>query len=109
MPQSEKPVVISFRADSHLAELLGAMPDKSAFIRKAILSHFHQSCPLCKGRGVVPDPVAKWLANKLSTDHAIECECCEYDFPEPATITDPDHFLCDHCQAHHHEHFTSSN
>ncbi|MCG3138446.1 MAG: hypothetical protein HJJLKODD_02311 [Phycisphaerae bacterium] len=102
---NDKPVVISFRADEHLAELLNQLPDKSAFIRKAILSHFYQACPICKGRGVVPESIAQWLKQTLDHEKLQECECCSYEFPATAAAgKKSSHFLCDHCQEHEHEH-----
>jgi hypothetical protein len=106
MAQSDKAVVISFRADPHLAELLNNLPDRSGFIRRAILNRFHQACPACKGRGVVPEGVAKWLADKLARAHTVACTCCAYEFPETLTPTsESEQFLCDHCQGHDHEHW----
>ena len=36
------------------AQLLDTLPNKSAFIRKAILAQLGETCPLCNGSGVVP-------------------------------------------------------
>ncbi len=106
MAHNDKPVVITFRADQHLADLLAQLPDKSAFIRKAILSHFYQACPICKGRGVVPDNLAKWVTEQMTSAHTVACDCCDYQFPESTVAAAPDskHFLCDHCQTHEHDH-----
>src|SRR5215831_271798 len=46
-----KSVVVTFRVDAHLAEALEHLPDKSAFIRKALAMTFHETCPACAGEG----------------------------------------------------------
>jgi hypothetical protein len=41
------------------------LPDKSAFIRDAILQRYHTVCPFCQGRGVLPQIVAEWLSSQV--------------------------------------------
>ena len=57
----QKQTVVSFRVDGHLAEILENLPDKSAFIRDAVLRRVHGVCPSCQGRGVLPCLIADWL------------------------------------------------
>ncbi len=51
--KTAKTTVVAFKVEQELAELLNSLPNKSAFIRKAIAAQLGVSCPLCKGAGVV--------------------------------------------------------
>ena len=105
-----KQTVVSFRVDQHLADILNSLPDKSAFIREAIMRRFYTLCPFCNGRGVLPQAIAGWLQEKLPTYESIECDCCHYTYPidlvpEQKTETnDSTDFVCQHCQERNHSH-----
>lgn len=104
-----KQTVVSFRVDQHLAEMLNNLPDKSAFIREAILRRFHSACPFCQGRGVIPSVIAEWLASRLPAYETTECVCCHHQYPTElveAELTDQREgaFTCAHCADHEHEH-----
>jgi len=43
--------VVAFKVEEELAAILNKLPNKSAFIRKAIVSQLSMACPLCKARG----------------------------------------------------------
>src|SRR6476659_4391606 len=49
-----KTAVVAFKVEEELADLLNKLPNKSAFIRKAIEAQLGMACPLCNGKGVVP-------------------------------------------------------
>lgn len=49
-----KTSVVAFKIESELAEILNQLPNKSAFIRKAIISQLDMACPLCNGSGAIP-------------------------------------------------------
>ncbi|MBI4580743.1 MAG: hypothetical protein HY718_13635 [Planctomycetes bacterium] len=105
----QKQTVVSFRVDHHLAEILNNLPDKSAFIREAILRRFHTECPFCRGRGVLPGLIAEWFETQLPRLKTIECKCCNYRYPvdilPPEALTGPgDDFVCSHCREHGHVH-----
>jgi hypothetical protein len=106
----DKDVVVSFRVDQHLSDVLNKVPDKSAFIRDLILRSFYETCPVCRGRGVLPEELSHWAADRLKADHTIECSCCLYGYPKPTlpagkpTHRDNARFLCPHCEAHDHGH-----
>ena len=54
MPRkSTKSKIVAFKVEEELAEFLNNLPNKSDFIRKAILAQFGMTCPLCVGSGVV--------------------------------------------------------
>lgn len=105
----QKQTVVSFRVDHHLAKILESLPDKSAFIREAILRRFHAECPFCQGRGVLPRAIAEWLQNHMPELKTVECKCCNYRYPVdvlPAPILpeNEDEFICSHCLEHGHAH-----
>lgn len=106
----EKGVIVSFRVDKHLADVLNQVPDKSAFIRDVILRSFYETCPLCRGRGVLPEEVARWAVKTLKQEQAFECCCCHYTYPassltnKAVDAANADHFTCPHCQSHEHAH-----
>ncbi len=108
MPE-QKQTVVSFRVDHHLAKILDSLPDKSTFIRQAILQRFHTACPFCRGRGVMPQVIAEWLQAQIPPHDAVECECCHYNYPaeviqEPSEPPDGKPFICPHCLEHEHAH-----
>jgi hypothetical protein len=85
-----KEETITFKADPALAELLKRVPNRSEFIRRAILSELGNICPLCQGSGhLTPDQKSHW--ERFSHHHHIvECESChEY------------HLACDLKEDHH--------
>src|ERR1051325_4569657 len=105
----QKQTVVSFRVDQHLAEILDALPDKSAFIREAILRRFYTTCPFCQGKGVLPQAILDWLRTRIPEYESIECTCCHYSYPTElvASSSDPNppaDFICPHCGEHDHTH-----
>ncbi len=108
--QKDKGVVVSFRVDSHLADVLNKVPDKASFIRDVILRSFYETCPVCRGRGVLPEELSRWAAKQLKADKATECGCCLYSYPRSSLPRDGEtaprrrRFVCPHCQTHGHTH-----
>ena len=103
----QKQTVVSFRVDQHLAEMLDHLPDKSTFIREALLRRFHTACPFCGGRGVLPQILADWFQAHTPDFEPLECTCCHYRYPAELVGTSPNAakgFVCPHCEEHHHEH-----
>ena len=52
--KKSKQEVITFKADESLLAALKGMPNRSEFIRNAILSSLDKICPMCKGTGSLP-------------------------------------------------------
>lgn len=104
----QKQTVVSFRVDHHLAEVLNSLPDKSAFIRDAILRRFYTTCPFCQGKGVLPQAIAEWLQSHVPDVASVECTCCHYTYPAELVQSEdgPDakDFVCPHCGEHDHAH-----
>lgn len=71
-----KDEIITFKADEPLCRAMRGIPNRSEFIRAAILSALNSVCPLCKGTGILtPDQRKHWA--EFSEHHAVEeCEDC---------------------------------
>ena len=73
----EKSEIITFKVDSALSEALRSLPNRSEFIRTAILNALDSACPVCGGTGVLtPNQRQHWEA--FAQDHALkQCKDCE--------------------------------
>jgi ssDNA-binding Zn-finger/Zn-ribbon topoisomerase 1 len=86
-----KTAVVAFKVENELAELLNKLPNKSAFIRKAIAAQLGVACPLCHGKGVVPRGVHDHFAPLLAKFNHRSCDSCgsEMNLPlEPGDLDD---------------------
>lgn len=68
--------IITFKVDGALAEELAKVPNKSAFIRNAVLAALDSTCPLCQGTGILsPSQQKHW--DDFSREHRVlECDDC---------------------------------
>lgn len=88
---SRKPsnkTVVAFKVEEELAELLNKLPNKSAFIRKAIAAQLGLTCPLCDGKGVVPRGIHDHFAPRLSRINSRQCDSCGDEMPLPREAGD---------------------
>ena len=77
MPRkTPKTAVVAFKVENELAELLNKLPNKSAFIRKAIAAQLGVACPLCQGKGVVPRGIHDHFAPLLAQLNSRNCDSC---------------------------------
>ena len=74
--QQRKHEIITFKVDEPLREAMRGIPNRSEFIRAAILSALDSVCPLCKGSGILtPDQRKHWV--EFTAHHVLaECEDC---------------------------------
>jgi hypothetical protein len=72
----KKQDIITFKVDRKLHDILKNMPNRSEFIRSAILNTLGSICPLCNGTGVLtPEQKGHW--DEFTTDHSLEiCDNC---------------------------------
>jgi hypothetical protein len=93
MPARDR--VITFKAEPSVEEALRAVPNRSAFIRQAVLAALENTCPLCQGEGFLsPEQREHWQAfaathqlRKCQECHAFHLVCaCE---SHAARETDP--------------------
>jgi hypothetical protein len=77
--------LITFKVEPSLAELIDRVPNRSEFIRKAILAALTNTCPLCQGSGVLsPEQREHWA--RFTEGHKVgRCGEC-----------DAVHLQCDH-------------
>lgn len=76
MAHPSKPEIITFKADPKLVKALRAVPNRSEFIRSAILAALDSVCPLCGGSGILtPDQRQHW--EHFADGHRVaECGKC---------------------------------
>ena len=69
--------LVSFKVEPALAELIDRLPNKSDFIRKAILAALDNTCPLCQGSGVLT-PAQREHWDRFTAHHHVErCGDCQ--------------------------------
>src|SRR5262245_40177112 len=78
-----KTAVVAFKVEQELADLLDKLPNKSAFIRKAIAAQLGVACPLCRGNGVVPRGVHDHVAPLLPRLSSRSCDSCGNEMSLP--------------------------
>jgi hypothetical protein len=68
--------VITFKVDEQLLKAMKGLPNRSDFIRNALLAALDSLCPVCRGTGVLtPNQRKHW--GSFSKDHALtECGDC---------------------------------
>jgi hypothetical protein len=81
--KTSKPEVVAFKVEKELAELLNKLPNKSAFIRKAIEAQLGMTCPVCNGKGVVPRGLHDHYVSILKTLNNRPCAKCGDELPLP--------------------------
>jgi hypothetical protein len=74
---SAKSKIVAFKVEEELAEFLDGLPNKSDFIRKAILAQFGMTCPLCTGSGVTPRGVHDHFKPVIAGHNKRPCEKCK--------------------------------
>ena len=79
-----KLATVAFKVDAELADLLNRLPNKSAFIRKAIAEQLDVGCPLCHGQGVVPRGIHDHYALLIEQNRFHTCAGC----PEQVRLPD---------------------
>jgi hypothetical protein len=78
-----KTAVVAFKVEEELAEFLNKLPNKSAFIRKAIAAQLGMACPLCNGKGVVPRGVHDHYAPLVAKFSHRHCDGCGNELALP--------------------------
>ena len=73
---TKKPEIITFKADGSLLDAMRGIPNRSEFIREAVLAALDHVCPVCRGTGILtPKQQEHWRG--FMTDHVLqECEQC---------------------------------
>jgi len=76
MSGSRKQEIISFKVDEALMHAMEGIENRSQFIRSAILIALENTCPLCRGTGMLtPDQHRHWAT--FARSHSVEeCNRC---------------------------------
>ncbi|MCY3021538.1 MAG: hypothetical protein NTW87_21195 [Planctomycetota bacterium] len=72
---------MTFKVAADVAAFLDGMPNKSDFIRKALLSALLEPCPVCHGKGSVPRSLRLDLQRLFQKHQFVPCSFCGYEFP----------------------------
>jgi hypothetical protein len=76
MPGKRKEEVITFKVDEALSRAMRYIPNRSEFIRSAILSALDSVCPLCEGTGILTLDQHKHWNNFLKNHAIVQCKDC---------------------------------
>jgi len=68
--------ILTFKADPALREALRAVPNRSEFIRAAVLAALQNVCPLCGGSGILTLNQRKHWDAFTANHHIEECGKC---------------------------------
>jgi hypothetical protein len=76
MGMKRKQEVITFKVDEALSKALDGIPNRSEFIRTALLTALQSSCPLCRGTGILtPQQQKHW--QEFAQNHPLtKCDEC---------------------------------
>ena len=74
--KSRNSVTVTFKVDEELANLLKALPNRSEFIREAIMSRMAVPCPACGGSGRLSKRQALDVKALLETHYVGRCLNC---------------------------------
>jgi hypothetical protein len=75
MSLKKKEEIITFKVDEGLSQAMGGIPNRSEFIRSAIMAALDSTCPLCGGSGIMtPDQRKHW--KEIAKSHTVR-ECTE--------------------------------
>ena len=73
----KKQEIITFKVDEDLREAMQHIPNRSSFIRSAIVAALGSVCPLCNGSGILT-PKQKQHWDDFSANHMIKrCKKCD--------------------------------
>ena len=69
--------IITFKVEASLAQAIRLLPNRSAFIRGAVLTALDNACPLCQGTGILtPEQKRHWGAF-AAHHHIRQCTKCD--------------------------------
>jgi hypothetical protein len=74
--KKEKQDIITFKVPESLRDAMKGIPNRSEFIRTAVVAALKSICPLCRGTGVImPSQRTHW--EMFEADHHFEeCSTC---------------------------------
>jgi hypothetical protein len=84
-----KEEIITFKVDERLAAAMAGIDNRSAFIRDAILLALGNTCPVCRGTGILTVPQQHHWDEFAYHHHVEQCDECNEI-----------HVVCDHEPEH---------
>ena len=78
--KKQKSEIITFKVDESLAEMIKHLPNRSEFIRTAVLNALDNTCPLCNGTGLLSPEQKKHWASLAKDHHIEECDECHENY-----------------------------
>jgi hypothetical protein len=88
--ERKKEEVITFKVDERLSKAMSGVENRSAFIRDAILAALGNTCPVCRGSGILSVAQKQHWEEFTRHHHVEQCGDCREE-----------HLVCDH---EHHVH-----
>ncbi len=82
----QKKQIVAFKVEDELADFLDKLPNKSEFIRKAILAQFGMTCPLCTGTGVVDKGIHDHFEPVIGANTTRHCDKCKTPVSFPLNL-----------------------
>ncbi len=67
----KKQEIVTFKVDENLYQIIKSIPNRSEFIRSAIISALGSVCPLCSGTGILT-PGQKQHWDDFAAHHSVE-------------------------------------
>lgn len=74
--KNKREIIMTFKVDETLANILRNVPNRSDFIRKSILAAIDNVCPLCMGTGILTPEQKKHFTLFLEDHELQECNKC---------------------------------
>ncbi len=84
--KSTKTEIVAFKVESDLAEFLNQLPNKSEFIRRAIIAQFGMGCPLCLGSGIVFRGLHDHFLPIIQKNSQVSCQKCNHPESIPLSL-----------------------
>ena len=82
---ANKQEIITFKVDETLADVIKRLPNRSEFIRNAVLTALKNTCPLCQGTGTIsPEQYRHW-EDFMKTHRIVQCPECDAVYIECGT------------------------
>ena len=77
MSTEKKSAVITFKAEGKVLEALNSIPNRSEFIRAALLNALSETCPLCGGAGFLNAKQRQHWENFTRQHTVRHCRKCD--------------------------------
>lgn len=71
-----KSEIVTFKVDESLLQSMRGIPNRSDFIRRAVIAALDNTCPLCQGTGVLTPPQREHWDRFARTHDVVECKDC---------------------------------